>query len=67
MRLSGRRASLHGMEPRLTSEERTAREIEGAQRRSGKSWHGNRPGQWAVLGLFAAGIAALAVTLVLIA
>ncbi len=67
MRLSGRRATLAGMEPRLTSGERTAREIESAQRRSGKSWHGNRPGQWAVLGLFGAGVAGLVVVLALIA
>lgn len=55
------------MEPRRTSDNRTARELEGAQRRSGKSWGGNRPGQWKVLALFALALAAIAATLVLIA
>lgn len=55
------------MEPRLTSDNRSARELEGAQRSSGKSWGGNRPGQWTVLALFALGLLVFAVALALIA
>ncbi|MEQ8695939.1 MAG: hypothetical protein RLT05_05185 [Bauldia litoralis] len=55
------------MEPRLTSNNRSARELEGAQRRSGRSWGGNRPGQWAVLAVFVLALAAVAATLALIA
>ena len=67
MPICRRAAILSGMEPRLTSDNRTARELEGAQRRSGKSWGGNRPGQWMVLALFALALLVVATALALIA
>jgi len=55
------------MDSRQTSNARSARELEGAQRQPGTGWGGNRRGQWTILALFALALAVVAGTLVLIA
>jgi hypothetical protein len=58
---------LGGMETDPAQHTRESRELSRAGRWSGKSWGGNRPSQWAVLGLFALALAVIAVVLVLVA
>lgn len=58
---------LAGMETDPAQHTRESRELSRAGRWSGKSWGGNRPSQWVVLGLFALALAAVAVVVALIA